>query len=1042
MRKNNLGNTIVKKAITWAMVVAVAGTSIGGNASTLTVYASEQSEVVTEVPDMLKEDVRAAVDAAAEATKEAQAAANTATEAVESIENINIAPAQSDLSDAKESMTETTTKANNAATDAGVAKDTATGQATAAKEDLTEAETIVAESGTKVAEEQAKVDAAAQAVTDLAEGKTEEVKKAVAEKAEAAQIAANEAKAALEEALLKDNAAAAQTEVDKVNEAAQKAAQAVGDAEAIVEAAQAELDTKKAEFEAVKEAAKEVEAGYEEKLAAKQKEIADLEALLADAENKYAGAVEAAKAAETAATEAQALAADANNKIQTESQTASEAATSATQASTTASNKADLAEEKAEAVANMHVTPAQNEVDAAQEVADEKETKYNAAVTQETADKEAADKAYNQTVSDAATAKASAYSNAETERADKKVQIEADSKYAKNINEATQNYNSKEHEQYWFFGWHCYSDCEKCAAYDELKAAEGAKKNDLDAVDKAYNDAVAAADKAYNDAVTKAETAKSNAYSTAENNTLAAQNEMNAAKVIVEEKRIPLDKEKGTRDAILSAMTDDVEANQTVIDTVSAQLGTEGAQYLEYMNDLNAYIWASEERNGSWLWEGSWWSGEDLKVKIETKYGDGFWEDLWNIIAIDKVKNELTDSKATAERLVKELQEKEATLQSKQSAVEAAKAATTAADAAQTAATKATAVANAAEAAQTAKNEVDAAVANVTTKKAEVEALKAQLEAARKDYNAANEAAKALATAKLELTEAEAEVKAAQAKFDETQKNLQEAKAAQTAAENYAKWANALVETQYTSAFAQATIDENGNKVASTENLKNYDLTDKEVVSRPTTDFVPVSGKESIEVPYQVYRAFVEAMYELSYDTIKNVNQGKGISTGDTTMNILYWNVDENGQLTGEYFTTVEELTSGRYFVAYVFKIQSDGYHLDGVMYDYTAPSVDPTPVDPTPVDPTPGDDTPVIIEDGPVALTDAPAVLGANRAAEAPAVLGARRDDYYAVLGERRNPATGDSLSLMLWAVSSVAATGVASVAGTKIFKRRKKDN
>lgn len=94
--KKNFGSKMVKKAITWAMVITMSLSASMSSLATATVYAEERPEAVIEVPDMIEEEVKEAADAADAAADAAQVAADTATEAVEAIENIDIAPAQNE----------------------------------------------------------------------------------------------------------------------------------------------------------------------------------------------------------------------------------------------------------------------------------------------------------------------------------------------------------------------------------------------------------------------------------------------------------------------------------------------------------------------------------------------------------------------------------------------------------------------------------------------------------------------------------------------------------------------------------------------------------------------------------------------------------------------------------------------------------------------------------------------------------------------------------------------------------------------------------
>lgn len=304
-------------------------------------------------------------------------------------------------------------------------------------------------------------------------------------------------------------------------------------------------------------------------------------------------------------------------------------------------------------------------------------------------------------------------------------------------------------------------------------------------------------------------------------------------------------------------------------------------------------------------------------------------------------------------------------------------------------------------------------------------------------------------------------------------------------------------EDQYTLVYAQK--DENGNAVW--ENKKAFDTTDEDVKSRSEGSFIEVSegSKKSnkdadIKIPESVMIAFVDYMssnYQASNLTGLKKNekltqrsagggtQGKGIAIGESeaqkvgsaTMPEIYWevNVDDHYYLTREYHESIDELEDGKtYFLGYTFKVESDGYHIDGYLFKHngeakrviftvpTTPDVPtPTPDDePTPTPPTPGDEpTPdvVIIPDEPVALAAAPvaaddgaAVLGARRtdgdATEA-AVLGARRGTEQAVLGKRRKPQTGDTAALNAWMAAMTMAAGAAGISGTKLAKGKKKE-
>ena len=131
-------------------------------------------------------------------------------------------------------------------------------------------------------------------------------------------------------------------------------------------------------------------------------------------------------------------------------------------------------------------------------------------------------------------------------------------------------------------------------------------------------------------------------------------------------------------------------------------------------------------------------------------------------------------------------------------------------------------------------------------------------------------------------------------------------------------------------------------------------------------------------------------------------------------------------EATGDYFDSIEELETGRYFVGYAFKQESDGYHIDGIMYDYTKPEVVPT--------------NPDTIPGGGGTTTGGGAGGGGRAAGAAGDVLGARREDLAIVseqgdvLGATRAPKTSDSAKAILWMlVMGSSAIGAAAVLASK---------
>lgn len=299
----------------------------------------------------------------------------------------------------------------------------------------------------------------------------------------------------------------------------------------------------------------------------------------------------------------------------------------------------------------------------------------------------------------------------------------------------------------------------------------------------------------------------------------------------------------------------------------------------------------------------------------------------------------------------------------------------------------------------------------------------------------------------------------------------------------YREWNSKLSDGGVTTA---AFVQKINNKT----NTYDFDLTDGEVVSRSSSLFSKVTNKQ-VEVPYSIWAKYVQyASINIGEVAAASKNRGNGVATGIKDLNnseakaegasmpVIYWQLDSDEKLTGDYFENVAELEDGKtYFIGYTFKHEGDGYHIDGYMFKYEGQKFvpvikqDPTPTPTTPttpgtspaptttpgggttpdVTPDDGGDTTVIIPDAPVALAAAPvaadngaAVLGARRtdgdAAEA-AVLGARRGTEQAVLGKRRKPQTGDSAALNAWMAAMTMAVGAAGISGTKLAKGKKKE-
>ena len=502
-----------------------------------------------------------------------------------------------------------------------------------------------------------------------------------------------------------------------------------------------------------------------------------------------------------------------------------------------------------------------------------------------------------------------------------------------------------------------------------------------------------------------------------------------------------LEAETATRDAYMQEATQNAqeEARKEFVKEIEKILSDYSGEInqIDYDEDLNT--WANDTFNT--------WHLVDkgiVRHEMDTKYVDSVLESLFNTLGITQWAVDTSSAKKVMEEARKAYRESIEDYYEKLAVAEANWAAM------DTEAAK--------KAVEAEVKKLDTVNATISDAKNVMENAADKLDEAQDTFDAAEKRLKELKDSvngktfdTVTLKALQDKIEAAQAAVKAAGDELKKAEVQKAAAQNYANWANQLVADHYTRAYAQVTKDANGNKVLLTENLKKYDLKNEEVISRSTADFVCVSsGTDSIKVPYAIYRDYVEAMYE-KYQAGK-VNSGKGTSTGDN-MDVIYWAVDENGKLTGEYFDSIDDLNTGRYFVGYSFKQETDGYHLDGVMWDYTKET---TPTE-TPTS-TPqgggseesgpsgdGEVPTVTITDGEVALAAAPnadqAVLGARRVPNADqAVLGAKRGIDQAVLGKRRRPETGDSVAVILW-MMAFAVSATAAVAAAMQLKKKENE-
>ena len=183
-------------------------------------------------------------------------------------------------------------------------------------------------------------------------------------------------------------------------------------------------------------------------------------------------------------------------------------------------------------------------------------------------------------------------------------------------------------------------------------------------------------------------------------------------------------------------------------------------------------------------------------------------------------------------------------------------------------------------------------------------------------------------------------------------KDLNKVQERKKAAISYSDWADQLVKASQgqitTGVYGQLKGNKQDGSDINGTNGKEFDIGDENVVTRDESNFVKVSKDDSIEVPYEIFKAYVSALYDRHNedgDLILYVSatqrDGLGISTSGT-MKEIYWQYDsENKKIlpesmfvkTSETDVLPEWMTreGSIYFKGYTFKHENDGtYHIDG----------------------------------------------------------------------------------------------------------------
>lgn len=1015
MKKEKLGSKFVKRAIAWAMIAMMSLSGAMSNMATLTAYAGE-NEINNYVDDLGLSDEY--VDSSKEKYHNDEAA--EVAQNSDSVKAMNeqvdkaqeaVAKADAAVSDAEKAMkdaADAATAASTAATDADKAEKDATKAANDAAQKVKNLDDKKTADGIDDYNKQAAADQnniENNVNADTAVNNAEDAATTAANEADKAKDAADAAKAALEKALDVDTNEVNQEvrdAVEEAKEAAKDAAEAADAAKDARDAAKAEANKIIEEYNlyamsyglplygetTVNYTAEEAKAAVEAAgMVYQAGEKAKLEKEVEDINN-------ATLAAEKANVDAAVKALDvAQEALTTAENSAKDAADAAAKASKAVEDADATADAAADAVNNYYVTPAQEAVDATNKAIDEKKNQISELNT--------------------------ALENA---KADAKPNGEA--AYSKEL-------------------------AARKAAMDNAKAEYDACPNwniiPKSILKNKYNNAKSAYDD-YNTQSKKDEVVKDyidndTAVSAAVSDIAAANKELEQLNNQYKAQTDVLEAETATRDAYMQEATQNAqeESRKEFVKEIEKILSDYSGEINQIDYDEDLTTWANDTFNT--------WHLVDkgiVRHEMDNKYVDSVLESLFNTLGItqwavdtssaEKVMNE---ARKAYRESIEDYYEKLAVAEANWAAMdtEAAK-----------------------KAVENEVKKMDAVNTTISNAKDFVKNASDELDKAKNAYDAAEERLNELKDSvknktfdSVTLKALQDKIEAAQAAVKAADDELKKAEIQKAAAQNYANWADQLVKDHYTRAYAQAAKDANGNKTPLTENLRDYDLKNDDVISRSSTDFVCVSpGTNSVKVPYAIYRDYVEAMYE-KYQADK-VNNGKGTSTGDN-MDVIYWVVDENGKLTGEYFDSIDDLSTGRYFVGYSFKREKDGYHLDGVMWDYTLeeePVVNPTPTTGPQGGGTSGggEILTVTIQEGAVALAAVPnadqAVLGARRLPANPntdqAVLGARRGVDQAVLGKRRRPQTGDNAMLAAWVMAFGASVVTAAFAASQM--KRKKEN
>lgn len=1092
MRKK-VNSSKVMKSISFALAVMVAGTTIMPmNVEAVEDhgygYVDETQEQYNDTEKSNDEDAKKMEDAADQAKKSAEEASKLLDEvntelgnAKDAAEKIQ-APEQKDDNenvikekvDLPQEAKDAAKAAENAATEA---KDTAT-----KTED--KAESFVEDSNTyndKVEEDQKKVDAEVKNVdgtlkVTFTDENNQEQEKAldeyVEEKKNAAEEAAKKAKEALGEALAVDTKEVNQEVKDKVAEV-EKAA---GEAKAAAEAAQKEYDEADEAYKKSIETFNLYAMMYGLPLYGEDKvTYSDLDVRNAGIDSRLVEqATLESQRGEILATDLTALKTTIDSQaetIQDLSKTVDAAQKAATEAQTAAEKFAngeknpetgaadlkglnDYVEEVKNAygqVADHYVAPAKEAEEKAQkdldQAKDEQETinaEQDAIIKeQEILKGQEQDKVTAKTEEKTNILNSDAYKNATAtiKNGDDKANIWGTSV----ISRQREIQSKKKGDRVWngyYFEKLSQKDIDNAKAY--VKAYDDAKNYVNDADSKVSD--------------LDAEIAQANA------NITDAENKISAANNVMQNKQAEVDvltnnlnqttanreAAEKVRDEYIQAASEAMSQNATgaLIDEIQKELAkrSDAVNQVEFDRDLNAWANGTLEKYQDITLNWKFWEtvADIEKVAKDSKairdYMDNHYEahnaviDFINYLELTQWIVSTDDTEAVMEAAIKVYRQQMKQNEEKLATIEAYLANESATSTAKSAEEALKQMAEYVEIANQAKDTLDDANKKVQEAQEAYNAAQDQLTAAKKEVEKVK-------FDSIKLKALSDKIKEAEDLLKQSEDNLKAAQESANLAANYNDWAQKLITDQKATAYAQKT-----SEGLASDNYYEYDMKDEEVASRGSGNFVQVSDSSKVVIPYDIYRSYLNSLYgKASGSYIKETN-GKGISTGGS-MSVVYWLMDENNKLTGDFTFDESALVSGsRYFIAYAMKAENDGYHLDGYAFDYTrSEEVVPGGEEENGGGNNGGGNNGGNNNGGNGSLT--PAVLGAQRETEQTGdvlgatrvpetsgdVLGAAREGD--VLGESR-PQTGDDTNA--WAAVAGAAVSGLLIAGYAAMKKK----